>query len=220
MPIPAKYLADFEEGNIYHVYNRTNNLEKLFLSDENRFFFLKRYNELLSPFIDTFCWTLLPNHFHLLVRIKPNTDILRNLEASDAKELTLTEKKFMDNILPMGELIEQAFKRFFQSYSLAFNKMHNRKGNLFYKPFKRVLVEKESHFTQAIIYIHANPLKHHIVKDFTSYKWSSWKTLLSDSPTHLLRKEVIEWFGSKKLLIKTHAELIQYYYESDISIED
>ena len=34
-------------------------------------------------------------------------------------------------------LIEQTFKRFFQSYALAFNKQHHRKGNLFYKPFKR-----------------------------------------------------------------------------------
>jgi len=126
----------------------------------------------------------------------------------------------MDNILSVGELIEQDYKRFFQSYSLAVNKMHTRKGNLFYKPFKRILVEKESHFTQGIIYIHANPLKHHIVKDFTNYKWSSWKTFLSESPTLLLRKEVIEWFGGKEFFIKTHTELIEYYYESDISIED
>ena len=39
MPIPEKYLADFDENGIYHVYNRTNNMERLFLSDENRHFF-------------------------------------------------------------------------------------------------------------------------------------------------------------------------------------
>jgi hypothetical protein len=42
MPIPEKYIADFEEGEIYHVYNRTNNREQLFLTDENRSFFLRR----------------------------------------------------------------------------------------------------------------------------------------------------------------------------------
>ena len=42
MPIPAKYLADFTENGIYHIYNRTNNKEKLFLSNENRLFFLKK----------------------------------------------------------------------------------------------------------------------------------------------------------------------------------
>lgn len=41
MPIPDKYLANFEENSIYHVYNRTNNKEKLFLSEENILFFFK-----------------------------------------------------------------------------------------------------------------------------------------------------------------------------------
>ena len=40
MPIPNKYLADFEEDSIYHIYNRTNNKEKLFLSDDNRVYAL------------------------------------------------------------------------------------------------------------------------------------------------------------------------------------
>ncbi|MEO7924389.1 MAG: hypothetical protein ABIR30_11985 [Chitinophagaceae bacterium] len=220
MPIPDKYLADFEEGNVYHIYNRTNNKEKLFLSDENRHFFLKRFHVILSPFLDTFCWNLLPNHFHFLVRVKPATAIFEYLEEKDPKYLTGTEKKFLDIKVSLGELIEQTFKRFFQSYALAFNKMHNRKGNLFYKPFKRVLIETESHFTMAIIYIHANPLKHLLVKDFTRYKWSSWKILLSEDTTWLLREEVIEWFGSKKIFIKTHFDLVQHYYENDISIEE
>jgi hypothetical protein len=33
MPIPTKYLAEFAEGHLYHVYNRTNNKELLFLND-------------------------------------------------------------------------------------------------------------------------------------------------------------------------------------------
>ncbi len=220
MPIPQKYLADFNEGCIYHVYNRTNNREKLFLSDENRYFFLKRYDELLTPFIDTFCWSLLPNHFHLLVSIKSSVEIVKNLGMKDLKDLTGTERKFMNGEISAGVLIEQSFKRFFQSYSLAFNKMYDRKGNLFYKPFKRMLVEKEKHFTQAIIYIHANAMKHQLVPDFTKYQWSSWKSLLSESPTRLLRNEVIKWFGNIELFVKTHIAMTKYYYESDVSIED
>ena len=60
MPIPDKYLADFEENGIYHVYNRTNNKEKLFLSEENVIFFLRRFKELNSPLADTYSWNLLP----------------------------------------------------------------------------------------------------------------------------------------------------------------
>jgi putative transposase len=220
MPIPLKYLADFNENGIYHVYNRTNNREKLFLTDENRHFFLRKYHEYLSPFLDTYCWSLLPNHFHLLVKVKPIAVIRAGLKATDFSKLSLTEKNFLNNEALLSNLVEQSFKRFFQSYSLSFNKVHKRKGNLFYKPFKRIEVNKDSHFSQCIIYIHANPLKHEVAKDFTAYKWSSWQAFLSDSPTHILRAEVLEWFGNKERFIQTHKEMTQYYYESEVSIED
>ena len=53
-----------EEGQFYHIYNRGNNRERLFYSTENYLFFLRRYDEYLYAFC------LLPNHFHLLVRVK------------------------------------------------------------------------------------------------------------------------------------------------------
>jgi putative transposase len=220
VPIPERYVADFQEGNVYHVFNRTNNRERLFLNDDNRYFFLMRYQVFLSAFVDTYCWCLLPNHFHFLVKIKDREAILENLEEKAFKEITLTEKAYVDGLITVGELIERAFRRFFQSYSLAFNKVHGRKGNLFYKPFKRVLVHGESQFTQAIVYIHANPLKHRLVTDFTKYKWSSWRSLVSGGPTSLLRNELFEWFGSKELFINAHERLAEFYYESSISIED
>ena len=34
---------------------------------------------------------------------------------------SLTEKKFLENNITISELTEQSFKRFFQSYALAFN---------------------------------------------------------------------------------------------------
>ena len=65
-----KYLANFAEAGIYHVYNRTNNKELLFKTDENRLYFLRQYAKYLEPFVDTFCWTLLPNHFHFYYKGK------------------------------------------------------------------------------------------------------------------------------------------------------
>jgi putative transposase len=251
MPIPDKYLADFEEGGIYHIYNRTNNKEKLFLSDDNRTFFLKRYKEILSPFTDTYCWCLLPNHFHLLIKVKSEDTIIAYLRSKPKAELTVTEKKFLvqrgvqrvanlskvgnpgqqpaiskvgnpgqESAITLSQLLEQTFKRFFQSYALAFNKQHSRQGNLFYKPFKRVRIEKDTQFTMAIIYIHANAAKHKLVKDFTTYAWSSWHSIISNQPTLLLRKEVIDWFGSVEIFIKTHKKQAEYYYECDVAIED
>ena len=214
MPIPEKYLADFYENGIYHVYNRTNNREPLFLSDENRYFFLEKYMRILSPFLNTYAWCLLPNHFHLLVKIKAIAAIRDLLELKQFRQLTITEKKFLDNRIDLSVLLEQSFKRFFQCYSLSFNNMYERQGNLFYRPFKRVEVTKDSHFTQSVIYIHGNPVKHQLTEDFTSYPWSSWHNLISDEPTELLRQELWDWFGGKELFIATHLGMMKYYYEN------
>jgi hypothetical protein len=59
-----------------------------------------------------------------------------------------------------------------------------------------------------------------LVKDFTLYKWSSWQSVLSESPTRLLRQELLEWFGGKELFIKSHTELSQFYEISDVAIEE
>jgi REP element-mobilizing transposase RayT len=218
MPIAKKYLADLIEGNTYHIYNRTNNRELLFLSDENRRFFLKKYTTYLSPFADTYCWCLLPNHFHFLVRIKSQDEIINYLHSQ--KTLNATEKHYLLAGQTSAEVLKKAFHKFFTSYSMAFNKMYNRKGNLFHRQFKRIEVVRDSHFTQAVVYIHANPLKHKVAPDFMKYKWSSWQSVLSEWPTLLLRRELIDWFGGRERFIKTHQDLSQFYYESEIAIED
>jgi len=220
MPIQQKHLADFNEQCIYHIFNRTNNNELLFKSNENKIFFLKQHSLYLSPYLDTFAWCLLPNHFRFLVRIKAENSIHFFLKNSDEHSLTTTEKKFITKEIPVNTLIQQSFKRFFQSYAQSFNKVYNRKGNLFYKPFKRLLIEKETHFTQVIIYIHGNPCKQKLIKDFTRWEWSSWNSLLSESPTQLLREETIHWFGGKDQFIKIHCENIEYFYNNDTAIED
>lgn len=220
MPINPKYLVDFQEFGIYHVFNRTNNKEKLFLSDENRNFFLRKYAEYLSSFTETFAWCLLENHFHFLIRIRSFEKIKATLRSSEFNKLSETERKFLENKISLSELIEHAYKRFFQSYALAFNKVHNRKGNLFYKPFKRLEICDESHFTQAIVYIHTNPTKHFTSKDFTKWKWSSYQAMLSDLKTNLMRDEVLSWFGGKDEFIKIHREKVSVYSKEYFSIEE
>ena len=129
-------------------------------------------------------------------------------------------KKFFIRETTSSELIEQAHRRFFQSYALAFNKMHKREGNLFYKPFRRIKIDGDDQFTMIIVYIHANALKHGLVKDFADYAWSSWHSIISDKPTSLARLEIIDWFGNLNLCIKAHYELSKYYYDCKVAIED
>ena len=215
-----KFLANFAEDSIYHVYNRTNNNELLFKTDENRLFFLRQYAKYLEPFLDTFCWALLPNHFHFLVRIKGNENIKSYLKTISLEKLKPAEKRYLENAITTELLIEFEWKRFLTSYSMAFNKQHQRTGNLFHRPFKRVQVDKESHFTQTIIYIHANPFKHKICREFMDYNWSSWKSLISINPTALCRQEILDWFGGTESFIEIHKSLTEYYYNEERSMEN
>jgi len=83
--------------------------------------------------------------------------------------------------------------------------MFKIKTNIFAQKFKHILVEDESYLTQLVYYIHYNPARHHIVKDWTSYKWSSYKRIISDVRTRLEVKFVLDWFGGKDNFIKYHA---------------
>ena len=151
---------------------------------------------------------------------KSAASIKQHLHGKELQHLTITERKFLKNEITLSELIEHVFKRFFQSYALAFNKQHERKGNLFYKPFKRVRIETDDQFIQTIIYIHANAVKHGLTNDLTGYKWSSWHSVLSSAPTGLLRNELLDIFGGKERFIKIHNEQTDYYYNVEAAIED
>lgn len=185
----------------FSMFTRTNNKELLLKSEENRLYFLKQFAKYLSPFLDTFCWNFLPNHFHFRVQIKSMEEIKRHLQLLPADALKPIEKDYLSNATATEMLLELEWKRFFTSYSMAFNKQHNRTGNLFHRSFKRIEIDKASHFTQAIVYIHANAQHHNLCKDFTQHKWTSWHSMLSKKPTSLKREEVLEWFGGLERFI-------------------
>jgi len=162
-----------EQGYFYHIYNRGNNSEVLFKEKDNYIYFLQLLRKYISPIADVYCYCLLNNHFHLLIRVKEN-------------QLGISEKN-----------PGQMFSNFFNSYTKAFNKKYNRTGKLFEERFKRKKVEDEFYLTELIYYIHANPQNHGFIHDFRKYPYSSYKSLMSSKETNLKREEVMEWYGGK-----------------------
>jgi REP element-mobilizing transposase RayT len=64
----------------YHIFNHANGFEILFREDKNYQFFLQKYEKHISPIVETFSWCLMPNHFHILVRIKTKQEIYTYFE--------------------------------------------------------------------------------------------------------------------------------------------
>ena len=158
--------------------------------------------------------------FSLFGKGKRRSRHKKSVTPSSFSHIKINRKKYLTGIATTETLIELQWKRFFTSYAMAFNKQHERNGNLFHRPFKRLEVIKETHFTQAIIYIHANAFKHKMCSNFMQYKWPSWHSILSGMPTQLCRAEVLEWFGGLQPSIDTHITMTDYYYDTDIAIED
>lgn len=68
-----------KHGQIYHIYNRGNNRENLFREKRNYLHFLRLYTKYIVPVAVTYAYCLLPNHFHLLVKIRERRGSGKNL---------------------------------------------------------------------------------------------------------------------------------------------
>jgi putative transposase len=193
----------------YHIFSRAIGREKLFLSEENYKFFLQKYKLHISPAADTFAYTLLPNHFHFLIRIKSLEEIKNYFPKIKGN------KPFHIDIV--SEFIMERFGNLLNSYTKSFNKRNKRKGGLFIDTMRRVEIADDAQLGAIIFYIHKNAVHHQYSKTIAEWQWSSYNSMLSKAPTMLLRDEVIDWFGGIEQFIKFHEQPI---YLKDDSIED
>jgi REP element-mobilizing transposase RayT len=54
----------------YHIFNHANGFEDIFRKEANFIYFLEKYRLFISPVAETYAYCLMPNHFHLVVRIR------------------------------------------------------------------------------------------------------------------------------------------------------
>ena len=144
--------AAFVLGEYYHLYNRGNSKQKIFLdeADHNRFLKLlflcnSKLNinfrnvidvtkdvlvfERRETLVDIGAFCLMPNHFHLLLREKEDGNI----------------SLFMKKLLT--------------AYVMYFNKKYERTGSLFEGKFKSEHVGEDNYLKYLFSYIHLNPIK-------------------------------------------------------------
>ncbi len=177
--------VSLQPGLYYHIFNRGNNRQLIFREVENYRYFLQLGKKYLSGIADVYCYALLPDHFHLLVRIGDETELTKR-GVKDPKKISLQ------------------FGHWFNAYAKAFNRKYKQVSSLFEDRFERSPITTESHFDRIICYIHWNPQRHGLVEDFRMWDHSSFKSLLSQKPTLLARKTVMDWFGGREAFIEAH----------------
>jgi len=214
MTSPSPLLFD----TYYHIYNRGVNRENIFFEERNYEYFLKLYEKHIEPVVDTFGYCLLRNHFHLVVRVRSEEEIIDNkktLRVSSAngqrggQSLRVSETLRDSREKPLGsQYVSSQFSNFFNAYAKAINKAYNRTGSLFQHPFGRVMITTDRQFWNVIAYIHQNPQKHKFMDDFRDWKYSSYGIILADKPTSLQRDTVLDWFGGKEEYLKLHSDWV------------
>ncbi len=187
------YKAILEPNSYYHIYNRANGSEKLFLNEANYLYFLQKYNFYISPIADTFAYCLMPNHFHFLVRIKANNNTSDVSKASDVYNPSEVHLQGFKNL--EGVNISQVFSNFFNAYTKAFNKQNQRKGSLFIPRFNRKKISSEAYLKNTLNYIHQNPIAHGYVTELDDWKYSSYASFFSSKESKINKTEVLNWFN-------------------------
>jgi len=165
----------FRKDCYYHVYNRGDNRENIFLDNLDYQNFLKRLmivmgiipvpnagqrgalkiRPLPKDSFGILAYCLMPNHFHILIK--------------------------QNSLIPISQLMTKVCT----SYSKFFNHKYRRVGHVFQDIFKAKVVESDEYLVYLSAYIHNNP-----VKQF-EYKYSSIHDYLSTKQSGLCDTKLI-----------------------------
>lgn len=167
--MPSKnIIKSYVEGGYYHIYNRGVEKREIFKDESNCRIFLHYIMLYLSPVdeilqkypdkirirrfiksnlseeVDLLCFSLMPNHFHFLIKQNSKDGII----------------KFM--------------RRLMTSYVMFFNKKYQRVGTLLQGRYKAVNVSRDEYLLHLTRYIHLNPFEINSninFKEFSSYRY-------------------------------------------------
>lgn len=184
-----------EPHSFYHIYNRGINSVNIFNEEKNYHFFLEKFSKYLDNVCDVYAYCLMPNHFHFLIRIKAEDEITK-------KENFTPIIKNEFGLHSSSNYVSKQIGKCISSYTQAFNKYDNRHGPLLESPFKRKKIVSEEYLKRLIIYIHHNPKD--LNTDFTNYKFSSYKAMVSKSKTKLQRDEIMTLFEGLENFVYCH----------------
>lgn len=141
----------FFVGGFYHVYNRGFLKRKIFYSEKDADGFVERMAELCGEkSLNLHVYCLMPNHFHMLVEQKVENGV--------------------------GDFLS----RLQGGYAKFFNKKYEQKGQVFEGRFKAKLIETDEYLLQVSKYIHRNPVVAGLIKNGLTYKWSSYRSYVSE----------------------------------------
>ena len=156
-------LVEFLPGGYFHLYNRGVNRGKIYFDDRNYRYFLSKVEQYLVPVLDVIAYCLMPNHYHLLIRVKETSEVPMTSEVSRISKTAITSK------------VSRVMMQLSVSYTKTINYHYDRVGPLFQGAFQAKQVHSEAYMGQLIDYIHLNPVANGLVENPGDWPYSSFR---------------------------------------------
>lgn len=172
-------VTPFLPDQYYHFYNRGNNRQAVFFERDNYLYFLRGLKKYLREYVEILVYCLMPTHYHILVRVRQTSEVLKTSEVSGKVSL--------------------AMQKFGISYTKAINKRFERVGALFQGQFQAKPVQQYNHLLNLCVYIHANPVKDGLValpEDWEFSNYLEWMNLREG--TLVSREFISDNFGTSE----------------------
>lgn len=220
-------------GNSYHIFNHANGFENVFCREENFLYFLEKYWLYISPVAETYAYCLMPNHFHVVVRIRKRQVIETLFQSKNfGKVLNSSKKNFgkvEKEMIPINysdinfskveeisdsvieKYISKQFANLFSCYTQSFNKVYHRKGSLFIKNFKREQIFDKQHFLNVVIYTHRNPIHHGFRKEYDAWDFSSYNEIVEGNNDHVEIIKLMKMTEGIELFIDKHRSALKNF---------
>lgn len=204
-----------QESKYYHIFHRGVKGDKIFYHDSDYQRFLEKYFYYLNIAADTYAYCLIPNHFHLLIRVRPEKEQIKlftkcRIGMIGSQDLTPVHHNVDYPDFKKYSASNQ-FGHFLNSYTRYLNTVTGRTGVIFDGRFKRVEIDSKKYLSHLICYIHRNPIHHHLCRNYSSYKYSSYNLLFSDEKTLLNQGEILKILGGEANAIAAHEEIRMDY---------
>jgi REP element-mobilizing transposase RayT len=193
----------------YHIFNHANGFENVFREAENYRFFLEKYRLYISPIAETYAYCLMPNHFHLVVRIRKREVIEKLISNSNFSKVQNFRK------VEIEKYLSKQFAKFFSCYTQSFNKRYKRMGSLFIKNFKREPIVDKQHFFNAVIYTHRNPIHHGFRDRFEDWDYSSYFEIIHNRSELVEVEKLLKTFGGSDAFIDMHQQNLAVFQIDD-----
>ena len=211
------YWEPFEEGKTYHIYNRAGTALMLFHDVRDYHAFLRKWKKYFSNYLSVYAYCLIPNHFHILARIK---EIDQDLLLKIAKENTIASREFLEETISYSAFISDQFRRFGSSVSLAHKNRYGRYGALFQNKVKRISTKSEVHLFYLLCYIHHNVIHHRLGRKYADWPYSSYRAYFSDQSTSIDKESILRLVGGIDEFSKMHEEFELLRSKKELEIDN